>query len=218
MINEAIKLGNSLCLLIEQDIFMIYDKSIKQSLDDYDLDESLIYGVANLSPNTKLKCIEVKAIYAEKGYGPTLLLMAAAYSAKKGLVLDTTVGKVTDEAKAVWKEFIDGKGSSYVTHEDVEGDHKEDYLNTKIFSNTKVKINSYIKNSDNVIGNDPYGERKTMLLESGDYMLLNKMNAIYSSKQILKKFKDSMSSEDYENAVLVKPRLVSFQKSFKDKS
>ena len=181
-INEGIKIDNDLCLMISENNFTIFKPEISAGLDEYDTDmvESSVLGSAGVRYNNEYKCYEIDAIYATSGYGPTLYLIIASWAGKKGLMPNTS-DKVSDQAKAVWKEFtVDGgKGSSFITKKKkIETNHQEDHLNYIIYSD-KVNVNTLIKNGLKVIGKDQYGERKEMIIEAGDSLLSNKMRGMY---------------------------------------
>jgi hypothetical protein len=120
---------------LNDDILAIYrkDDDIKKALDIGNSDLFLkhlpnnILGVMYIE-TTKKYYDQIVSVAAEKGYGPLLYLLAMQLS-KLGLIADQDEGYVSDEAKNVWKNFYDGKGSKLVKIVGtIKNDHEEQYL------------------------------------------------------------------------------------------
>ncbi len=163
--------------------FIIYDPKMRQYLDNENWDKSRPYflGILNLRDNQTYDTWEVDRIWSKKGYGPLLYLLAMQETGNEGLMPSRVKSQVTPEAKRVWKEFYDGKGSDLVTYEDTEAiHHDEDYLNKKYFIDTQIDTSAAQRRHKQVIGQDPYGERFNNFIETADGVIGGEMSEIYS--------------------------------------
>lgn len=184
MINEAIKLENNLCLLVAETTFILYRKSIKGPMEEYDYEamEDEIVAVAITKDSTHGSW-EVDSAWARGGYGPTLYLIIMDMAGSNGLMPNVNIGMVSNDAKRVWKEFYDGKGSEYVSSKvQIEGEHLEDHMNNIFYTDFDTKYRKMQRNSDKVIGHDPYGEFRDLIWEAGSSLLTSTMRGIYASR------------------------------------
>jgi hypothetical protein len=141
-----------------------------------------IIGGTEYKINDDEDCVEIDTMRAEKGYGPLLYIILMIGSRGKGLCPTTKSEYISDEAKVVWKKFYDGPGSKLVKKERLSEDyHKEEYLNYKYdyVGDKKIDIKRGIENSKKAIGEDPYDEKDTLIIEAIDKYIKDKMHELY---------------------------------------
>jgi hypothetical protein len=161
----------------------IYDPKLGGLLDgnhDYLDMHPFFKGIVDLRYNETYSSWEVDRIYAQKGYGPLLYLLAMQEFGNEGLMPSRVRSQVSPAAKKVWKEFYSGQGRNHVTFEDTESSsHDEDYLNKKYFIRKKIPTGRAKSLHDKVIGRDQYGERLNLLIEGADHAIKGEMDRIY---------------------------------------
>jgi hypothetical protein len=188
-INEAAeRLSASMALYVDDgDTFIIlYNPTaeLKTGITDYDYDETSddVLGLVTTRWNESYQVIEIDSIFAKSGYGPLVSQILMSRYKKEGIAMNRSPSFVSDEAKSMWKEFFDGKGSDLVNKEKIDSEfphHKEDYLNYKFFLKKPIRLSKQVGNHKKFIGDDPYGETETAFVEFADHLLTNKMNDIY---------------------------------------
>ena len=119
-INEAAKtLSSDMVLYVEDDgmflVLYIPSPGFKESLtnSDYEDTSDAVLGTVDMRENSTYKSNEIGSIFAKPGYGPLLYQLAMTVSGKFGLMPTRQSTKITDAAKAVWKNFFDGKGKKF---------------------------------------------------------------------------------------------------------
>lgn len=115
------------------------------------------------------------AVWAKKGYGPIAYKVTMSMMGSLSPVQDS---KITTSAKGVWKEFFDGKGSDDVT-KDFFGTDKTNWQRYNYTLKTKVNYSKNLQNHKKFLGKDPYNERKDMMNELADGILVGNMREIY---------------------------------------
>tara|TARA_Y100001937_G_C7131160_1_gene337452 strand:+ start:619 stop:1209 length:591 start_codon:yes stop_codon:yes gene_type:complete len=155
-------------------------EDMKKGLENYDADEinEAVIGAVELRYNESLQTYEINSIYADKGYGPLLYLIAMTKS-PEGLIPSRT-SQVSKSAKSVWEQFYSGKGQGSVTFEPIKaGRHQEDYMNQKYFIKNPIDLNKAESVTKDILKNDKYGEKLSMLEEAIDGRLRQEMRDIY---------------------------------------
>jgi len=208
-INEdAITNISNLALEIDGNLYILYDPRIASTFKEYDFEsaEKYIYGVIDLRFNDKQNAYEVERVIAQQGYGPIMYMIALSAAGNKGLMPTRLRGKVSEEAKNVWKNFYDGKGKQYIKNMvDLKFDdeynqaynHPEDYLNKKYIITKPVNTYKIYQNNEKILAHDPYGEKKEFVIEAAESVLQNKMRDLYH-EQVVTQLKEGFM-EDYRN-------------------
>ncbi len=170
-------------------MFILYDPhNIQEPMKNWDHEEMAenIFGVIELRWNEKHEAFEVKSVWAQKGYGPVMYLVALDHAEEKGLISTRQRGNITPEAKKIWKEFHEGKGKEYVktkflVNEDggLSEDHKEDYLNKRYLIEEPYDTREIERSHEKLFKYDKYGEMINTLIEAGDSLLRGEMEKIY---------------------------------------
>ena len=152
---------------------------MEQALADYDYDviADNLLGVTQFGYSEELERPLLHAAFTQKGYGPTMFLIAIQKFSDEGLVPDPN--KVTPAAKKVFKEFYEGRGKSYVTSEEVESSyHKEDYLNQAYKVVKPLNLNRAVRTSNQIL-QDKFGEKLSLLADVAGSTLTQKMREIW---------------------------------------
>jgi len=168
------------------DMLALYNPQIAQEgLKDYDGEKitSSIFGVLTYRDSKDIrKAIEVHKVSATKGYGPILYLLAMqkAKQRKRGLIPYHTPDLVSVEAKNVWKNFFEGKGKELVIKRKVEKDlHQEEYLNYMYSNKENKDLSSSLNLTTQLLKDDPYKEKKDLLVEAFAGYVENAMRKLY---------------------------------------
>jgi len=182
-LNEGVADYNNLGLVIDNDMYYLYDPRIVDVIDNQDWEEMEDYILGGMATryNEENDAMEIVSIAAKKGYGPLLYLIGMSAAGNKGLIPSRHKNEVTPEAKNVWKEFFQGQGKPYIAQTiDLKDQiHPEPYLNKKYITSQPIDTYKMYQNHQNVISNDPYGEREHSILELGDAFLTKEINKIY---------------------------------------
>jgi hypothetical protein len=164
-----------------QTVLGIYNfDDIQTGLDNYDADEinESVIGSVELRYNESLETNEINSIYADKGYGPLLYLIAMTKS-PEGLIPSRT-DQVSKSAKSVWEQFYSGKGKNLVRTEPIPaGRHKEEFMNQKYFILKPINLKKSESLTKSILKDDKYGEKFSMLEEAIDGRLRQEMRDIY---------------------------------------
>lgn len=181
---EMVSDVSNLALYIDDETIGLYEPNLMlQGLNSHNYDkteESVVSGV-NFRFNGKNDAYEIDSIIAEKGYGPITYLILMTMANDKGLMPSAVRGQVSNEAKNVWENFYEGKGSNLVDAIPLESsNHDEEYLNHKYVIKSPIDLNTIKRNHENVIKNDEYYEKVDNIANSIDSKIRNKMNDIYS--------------------------------------
>lgn len=179
--DKALYIDDSLIILYNPDII----DEIKQ-MDIEKIDKGKIYGVIEIDENDTHNSLEVKNVFAKNNYGAIMYLLAMNIVGKKGL--KPYSHKITDEAKNIWKNFYDGKGSNYVEKEEIDNNQKEDFLNQIYYLKKNINTKKAENTHKKLFNNDKYGELKDTLIEFADTLLRDKVSLKEDVK--LKKFKN----------------------------
>ena len=182
-LNEDIKPYDNLALAIDNDMYYLYDPKITEVIDDMDWEQmgDYILGAMALKYNEDFDGMEIVSIAAKKGYGPLLYLIGMSSAGEKGLMPSRHRNEVTPEAKNVWKEFFEGQGKPYIKSAIDLSDnaHPEPHLNKKYITSQPIDTYKMYQNHQNVVADDPYGEKESTIIEIGDAFLTNQMRSIY---------------------------------------
>ena len=178
-LNEAAQNLGKYALRINEDFVYHYnnDSELKESLENYDMEnteDKILFAFEAKDIGT---LTIIKAIYAQKGFGP--IAYEIALSMYKELSPTQEKTKITKSASNVWKEFHNGKGTNKVTKKLINADLDDNWQNYKYTLKKKVNYSKNIQIHNRFLGNDPYNEKITMLDELADGILRNKMNEIY---------------------------------------
>jgi hypothetical protein len=177
LLTEAAKGLENYALVMDEQLSYLYinDSELQEALESYDMenmDEKILF-VFEIKQDMGLNVFD--AVYAKKGYGPIAYKIAMQLM---GEMAPTQDSRITKSAQRVWKEFFDGKGSKDVNKElfgSSEG-------NWQRYSYSLKKELNYVKNTKNhdvFIGEDLYDEKKDLIKEMADGLLINSMRAIY---------------------------------------
>jgi hypothetical protein len=155
---------------------------MKEGLKEYDTEiiTKAVLGVFQYKEEQK--AVEMYKVAAKQDYGPLtyLLAMQKAKELKKGLTPYSNPSQVSPEAKNVWRNFYDGKGSELVKTLNVGlKNHEEDYLNLVYTNVTPIKFGPYLKITDDILTDDKYGEKHDLFLEGFASYLQNAMRVAY---------------------------------------
>ena len=174
-ISEASQNLGSYALFVTENLTYLYeiDDELIEALDSYDMEgmEDKILFVFGIKED-----MYFDAVLAKKGFGPVAYKVAMQMQGKLAPYWDRN--KVTASAENVWKEFFDGKGSKDVNKELV-GVNKDNYRDYWYSLKKPMKFSKNEKIDKDFIGQDKYGERRGMMSEMADAMLINTMNRIY---------------------------------------
>lgn len=179
---------DNLALFKSNNLYMLFDPKIKldPNLDNYDESFKYILGVIELRFNDKYNCFEVDSISAKQGYGPLMYLIGMTTAGDKGLIPSRINTQVTNDAKNVWKEFYNGKGTQFVNVLDlIDGDnqiadqHNEEFLNKKYTIKKPLSLNKLYGKTQMLLRNDQYGEKEYWLEELANDYLRQEMRGIY---------------------------------------
>ena len=175
---------SNLALYTDDETIGLYEPNLmSKGLSEFNYDkteESVISGI-NYRFNNKHDAYEIDSILAEKGYGPITYLILMTLAGKHGLMPMTIKGQVSDEAKNVWRNFYEGKGSNLVEKIPLESStHDEEYLNHKYIIKSPIDLNVIKQNHEIVIKDDKYHEKIDNIANSIDNKIRNKMNDMYS--------------------------------------
>ena len=179
---------DNLALLKSGNLYVLFDPKIKidPNSDNYDEAFNYILGAIELRFNDKYDSFEVDSISAKHGYGPLMYMIGMTVAGSKGLIPSRINTQVTNEAKNVWKEFFNGKGTQYVNILDLKDNenqiasqHNEEYLNKKYLIKKPLQLNKLYNKTQMLLRNDQYGEKEYWLEELGNDYLRNSMRGIY---------------------------------------
>ena len=182
---SALAKTNAVALLEVDKTAVMYSPvdAVMEALNAYDMEavEPYIVGVIVLRHNSSNSAMEVDSVWAQKGFGPHLYMWALAYSGKLGLIANRISTKVSDAARTMWRSMYDGKNKDLVTKEPIgDSHHKHAELNYKYKLRRKPRWLSVARRKNaEIVGHDPYDERKTILMEAGDSLLHGKMMDMY---------------------------------------
>lgn len=185
---EDMKSSDDLALFsYENSLFVLYKtEGIESKLKDYDIEgiENHIVAVIDTRPNDEFDAFEVHSVWAQKGYGPLIYLVAMEKSG--ALVPVREKHQISQDAKKIWKNFYDGKGSQYVDYSELEDNaHEEEYLNQRYtLKESPFNITQMEKKNDEALFNNPYGEMEDLLLEAAESILRNRMKDIYGEQDV----------------------------------
>jgi hypothetical protein len=168
--NYALKADERLCYLYKN------DDELAGALESYDMTdmEDKILFVFGIKEDMGMNVFD--AVYAKRGYGPVAYKTAMTLVSTMAPVQDS---RITKGAEKVWKEFYNGKGSKEV-HIETWGSSEDMMWKRSTYSLKKpLNLSKNIKEHENFIGKDPYGERISMLDELADGVLISKMGELY---------------------------------------
>lgn len=157
-------------------LYVVDDKMIK-ALEDFDMDGMksnilFVFGIKDM--------MYMDAVWAQKGYGPAAYKVAMQTSPSGWLGPYWDSARVTKSAQKVWKEFFDGKGSKDVEKKLIyKGADENNYRSYLYKLKNKMNLSKNIRIDKDFVGKDQFGERRTMLDELANGLLVNEMNKIY---------------------------------------
>lgn len=138
-----------------------------------------ILGIIQLRDNTLYKSMEVNAVWAVKGYGPLMYMLAMSSAQDYGLMPSRMNGQISPEAQNVWKNFYDGQGKKFVNYRKTKANHhQEDFLNKRYkIKNPHPNYEQMIQKGKIFFNNNQNAYEH--FIEFADYILKSKMNKIY---------------------------------------
>lgn len=186
----------------DYDMIGIYDpQMMNQGLEEYDYDKQLeaVKGGVNYRFNEKYDSYEIDSISAEKGYGPILYMILMTFAGDNGLMASRVRNQVSNDAKNVWQNFYDGKGSQYVEAIPLDSEHHdEDSLRHKYVIKTPVDTSKSVAINNEILSNDSYGEKDNGIAEAIESYIRNDMRDIYSEQEYPLANPPMYGDSDYE--------------------
>lgn len=182
----AMQTGDDLAMVKQGDSnFVIFRPTIalKKLLESGDTEQ--IYQsndlLGTISLNDNSKAMEVGSVWAQKGYGPLLYLLAMSANPEYGLMPSRIPSQVSEAAANVWKNFANGPGQTLVTaHDSGFQNHDEPFLNKKYtIKAPHPNYQNMLNKGHQFFKNDKFGEQLTHLQEYADYKLRSEMGKIY---------------------------------------
>lgn len=199
----AMKQGDDMGLFVEPGFIAMFKtglgshwrKAIMQQNIDFAVDgtgKSLLYGVMTIRDNVLFKTWEVDSVWAEKGYGPYLYLLAMSVVHPDGLAPTRITSMISPAAKKVWSEFSQGAGSHlvkpvYLKSTDKEldkiylttpgkGPHKDAYLNYKYIIKNPINYKPMVAKGNMIFRNT---DARDIFMEMATGVLKDKLSDIY---------------------------------------
>ena len=178
---EAITDLSKMGLYSEDNMIILYDfngvfaRVKKEDITKY------ITGVVRLDWNGKDKSFEIGEIWAKKGYGPAMYILALEQAGRRGLTPSRIKGQVSAEAQAVWQKFYNGPGQQYATNEPIDTVHGKPFLDSIYHTTGKgVQKDKALRNHQRIFNKkrDPYDELLDKLLETAAMHLRGEMDFV----------------------------------------
>lgn len=169
----------------EEKLIILYNpENILDSLQDGDPDELIPHfvGACLLNYYEGLETMYVNSIYAQKGYGPILYRLAIQASGSRGLA-PNQMGQVSQDAKNIWNNFVNGKGREYVNVESLPKNNAniEDFLNVKLTIKEPVNTEIVQKKHEEIMNYTDGSEFwDDMFKEAATTALTSNMSKIYN--------------------------------------
>jgi len=171
--------GEGLALVGEDNntFFVLFENNLEfqQALINYDYDKisEHIFGVIELRDNQMYQTMEVDAVWARKGYGPLMYLIALKSVGSYGLTASRV--QVSAGAKEIWRNFYEGVGKKFINAIPLGAKHHEEgYLNYKYVLKVPYDIGPMLMRGK-VALRDKHGEKRNALMEAAAMVLRQKL-------------------------------------------
>lgn len=190
VLNEMpMQTGEGLALLVEGgSMYILFQNSmpfqralLSQNPENQHL-ENAIFGVLTIRDNTLYNSDEVDRVWARKGFGPLMYLIAMQNAGKYGLMSSRVTGEVSNDASTVWRNFYEGAGKKFVKVIPLNAEHPHHevpWLNAKYILKKPFPIGEFIMRGRAAFARDKHSEGRNLFVELADSMLRRKVDDVY---------------------------------------
>jgi len=176
---------NNLGLCSSGSLVILYDyEAMKKAIQTSNLDsfKLAIVGAIETRDNIKFGAYEVSSVWARKGYGPILYLLAVDFADIHGLIPNQNPSHLSSSAKKIWKMFYEHPDKVLVEPLKQKTLNTEPYLKIKLLKKIKIGKDVAIANHLKLVKNDKYGEILNSIVETADSILNSQMTSLYQYK------------------------------------